>query len=127
MARKIAILREHCQAVGRDPAAIEVSVLLRSEREAAATYASMVQAGNLNLEADRQRLIAAGTPAARLDDELRRVTYEQFLPEDEARAIDRLSAYAAVGVTHFILIYRPPYDLAQIERFLSRVAPHVRA
>ena len=126
MARKLAILREHCAAVGRDPDQIEVSVLLRSEAEAAATYDSMVQAGNLNLAADRQRLIDEGVPAARLDDELRRVTYEQFLPEDDARAIDRLSEYAAVGVTHFIVIRRPPYDLPKLERFLARVAPHVK-
>ena len=87
----------------------------------------MVKTGNLNLAADRDRLIAAGVPAARLDDELRRVTYEQFLPEDEARAIDRLSEYAAVGVTHFIVIIRAPYDYRKLERLLTRVAPHVKA
>lgn len=66
-------------------------------------------------------------PAARLDEELRRVTYEQFLPEDEGRAIERLSQYAAVGVSRFIVIVRPPYDYRKLERFLERVPPHVRA
>jgi F420-dependent oxidoreductase-like protein len=127
MARKIAVLHEHCRQIGRDPDEIEVSVLLRAESEAAATYDSMVKTGNLNLAADRQRLIEQGVPAARLDEELRRVTYEQFLPEDEARAIDRLSEYAAVGVSHVIVIIRPPYDFRKMERFLSRVAPHVKA
>lgn len=125
MARKLGILHEHCAAVGRDPRDITVSVLLRSEAEAEATYASMVQAGNLNLVADRQRLIEQGVPAARLDDELRRVTFEQFLPVDEGKAIDRLCEYAAVGVDHFITIVRPPYDYRKMERFLSRVAAHV--
>src|SRR4029453_16959537 len=103
------------------------SVLLRGESEAAATYESMVKMGNLNLAADRQRLIEQGGPAARLDDELRRVTYEQFLPEDDARAIDRLNEYVAVGVTHIIVIVRPPYDMKKLEGFLARVAPHVKA
>ncbi|MCC6627887.1 MAG: LLM class F420-dependent oxidoreductase [Chloroflexi bacterium] len=126
MARKLGILHEHCAAVGRDPGEIAVSVLLRSEAEAEATYASMVQAGNLNLAADRQRLIEQGVPATRLDDELRRVTFEQFLPVDEGKAIDRLCEYAAVGVDHFITIVRPPYDYRKMERFLSRVAAHVQ-
>ena len=127
MARKIGLLQEYCRAIGRDPDQIEVSVLLRSEAEAEATYASMVAHGNLNLAADRERLVAAGVPAARLDDELRRVTYEQFLPEDEGRAIERLCEYAAVGVTHFIVIVRPPYDYRKLERFLAQVTPRVRA
>jgi F420-dependent oxidoreductase-like protein len=125
MARKIAALEEHCRDLGRDPGEIEYSVLLRAESEAAATYESMVKMGNLNLEADRQRLVEQGVPAGRLDEELRRVTYEQFLPEDDARAIDRLNEYVAVGVTHFIVIVRPPYDVDRFERLLARVAPHV--
>jgi F420-dependent oxidoreductase-like protein len=125
MARKIAALEQHCRAVGRDPDEIEYSVLLRGESEAAATYDSMVKMGNLNLAADRPRLVEQGVPAARLDDELRRVSYEQFLPDDDARAADRLSDYVAVGVTHFIVIVRPPYDVARFERLLARVAPRV--
>ena len=38
-------------------------------------------------------------------------------------AIER---YTKVGVTHFIVAARPPYDLAGLERFLSRVAARVR-
>jgi len=96
----------------------------------AATRSDLMQPDDLHPTpegADRRaRLIAEGVPAARLDDELRRVTYEQFLPEDDARAIDRLNEYVAAGVTHFILLQRPPYDLARLEQFLSRVAPHVK-
>jgi F420-dependent oxidoreductase-like protein len=127
LARKIAVLHEHCRAVGRDPAEIALSVLLRSEAEAAATYDSMVRAGNLNLEEDRQQLIAEGVSPAELDDRLRARVYEQFLPTDEARAIDRLNEYAALGVSHVVVVVRPPYDFRQLERFLHRVGDHVRA
>jgi F420-dependent oxidoreductase-like protein len=127
MRHKIAVLHEHCRAIGRDPSEIEVSVLLRSEAEAAATYDSMIRSGNLNVEMDRQRLIAEGVAAAELDDRLRATVYEQFLPVDDARAIDRLNAYAAVGVTHFIVIFRPPYDLPKIEHFLTHVGERVQA
>jgi F420-dependent oxidoreductase-like protein len=127
MKRKIDILHEHCRAIGRDPAEIEVSVLLRSEAEAAETYDSMIKSGNLNVGMDRQRLIADGVSAADLDDRLRETVYEQFLPVDDARAIDRLSEYVGVGVTHFIVIFRPPYNLGQIEHFLNAVGSRVRA
>lgn len=127
MKRKIAILHDHCRAIGRDPAEIEVSVLLRSEAEAAATYDAMIQSGNLNVEMDRQRLIAEGVSAADLDDRLRATVYEQFLPVDDARAIDRLNEYAAVGVTHFIVIFRPPYNLPRIEHFFNVVGSRVHA
>ena len=126
MRRKIAILREYCQAIGRDPDEIGVSVLLRSEADAASTYESMVRLGNLNLVSERQRLIEEGVPASDLDERLRSAIYDAFLPEDDARAIDRLNEYVAVGVTHFIVIRRAPYDFERIERFVSRVAPHVK-
>ena len=125
MKRKLAILHEHCRAIGRDPGEIEVSVLLRSEAIAAATYEAMVRLGNPNLAADRKRLIEEGAPAAELDERLRRLVYEQFLPVDEGRAIARLQEYVAVGVTHFITVVRPPFDFAQMERFLGRVAAKV--
>jgi F420-dependent oxidoreductase-like protein len=127
MQHKIGILCEHCRAVGRDPAEIEVSVLLRSESEAAATYDSMIRTGNLNVEQDRQRLIAEGVSAAELDDRLRAAVYEQFLPEDDERAVHRLSEYAAVGVTHFVVIFRPPYDFKRIENLLTKVGPRIHA
>ncbi len=125
MKRKIDILREHCRIVGRDPDEIDVSVLLRGEGEARTTYDAMVRNGNLNVIADRQRLIAEGVPASDLEDRLRETVYSQFLPLDPAKAIDRLNEYAAIGVTHFILLIRPPYDLAKLERFMTQVAPHV--
>lgn len=127
MQHKISVLHEHCRAVGRDPSEIEVSVLLRSEAEAESTYESMIRLRNPILEAERQRLATEGLSPAAIDERLRAMVWQQFLPVDEARAIDRLNEYLAVGVTHFIVIRRPPYDTTVIERFMSHVAPHVHA
>jgi F420-dependent oxidoreductase-like protein len=126
IAHKLAVLREHCRAVGRNPDDIRISVLLRSEAEAESTWDAMVRLGNPNLLAERRRLEAEGVPAARLEERLRAWAWEAFLPVDEARAVDRLREYVAVGVTHFIVIQRPPYDLGWMERFLARVAARVR-
>lgn len=126
MGRKIAILREHCQAIGRNPDEIAVSALLRSEAEAAGTYDAMIRLGNPNLAAERQRLLAEGLSPADLDQQLRQWAWDQFVPLDEARAIDWFNAYVAVGVRHFITVWRPPFDYARMERFLSHVADPVK-
>jgi len=125
MKHKIEVLHEHCRAIGRNPAEIEISVLLRSEAEAAATYDSMLRHGNTNVEMERQLLIAQGVAASDLDERVREVVYQQFLPDEDSRAIDRLNEYAAVGVSHVIVIRRPPYDLQKIEHFLAHVGERV--
>src|SRR5262249_42961284 len=127
MARKLDVLREHCRAVGRDPADISVSVVLRSEAQAEALWEGMIRMNNPNLLAERRRLEAEGVSAAELEARLKAWAWESFLPVDESRAVDRLHEYVAVGVTHFIVAARPPYDLAGLERFLARVAARVRA
>ena len=125
MKHKIEVLHEHCRAIGRDPAEIEISVLLRSEAEAAASYEAMVRHGNTNLEAERQLLVAQGVAEADLDDRVREAVYQQFLPDDDSQAIDRLDEYAAVGVSHVIVIRRPPYDFQKIEHFLTHIGERV--
>jgi alkanesulfonate monooxygenase SsuD/methylene tetrahydromethanopterin reductase-like flavin-dependent oxidoreductase (luciferase family) len=127
MGRKLDILREHCRAVGRDPADIRVSVVLRSEAQAEAMWEGMIRMNNPNLLAERRRLETEGVSAASLDARLREWAWESFFPVDEDRAVDRLHAYVTAGVTHFIVASRPPYDLAGLERFLTRVAARVRA
>ncbi|MET0851412.1 MAG: TIGR03560 family F420-dependent LLM class oxidoreductase [Candidatus Rokuibacteriota bacterium] len=126
-ARKLDVLREHCRAVGRNPSDIRVSVVLRSEAQADAMWEAMVRMNNPNLLAERRRLEAEGVPAADLEARLKAWVWESLLPVDESRAIDRLHAFVAVGVTHFIVAARPPYDLPGLERFLTRVAARVRA
>jgi F420-dependent oxidoreductase-like protein len=127
LARKLAVLREHCRAVGRNPDDIRVSVVLRSEAQAEAMWAAMVRMQNPNLVAERRRLETEGVPAADLEARLRTWVRESLLPVDESRAVDRLHEYVAAGVTHFIVGARPPYDLPALERFLTRVAARVRA
>ncbi len=122
MQHKIAVLHEHCRAVGRDPNEIEVSVLIRTESAFAPLYEGMVREGNVTLELERQRLIAEGVPAGELDDRVRASVFSWFLPDDEAAAIDRLHEYAAVGVSHVIVSRQPPYDYRAIERFMTHVA-----
>jgi F420-dependent oxidoreductase-like protein len=127
MAHKIAVLHEHCRAVGRDPNDIEIGVLLRTELEAESTYQAWVQHGSPFIAQERERLGADGYAGAELEEQVRRSIYTQFLPIEPERAAERLSEYAAVGVTHFIVIYRAPYDYARLERFVERVIPNVRA
>ena len=84
---------------------------------------------NVMLDRDtvRRRLEGEGISAADLEARLRAWVWESLLPVDESRAVDRLHEYVAVGVTHFIVAARPPYDVAGLERFLTRVAARVRA
>jgi F420-dependent oxidoreductase-like protein len=125
MGRKIAILHEHCRAVGRDPSEIEISVLIRPESAFPMLYAAAVRDGNTNIEQERQRLIAVGVSAADLDDRLRESVRAWYLPDDESAAVDRLHEYAAVGVSHVIVSRQPPFDLRAIERFMTHIAPRV--
>jgi alkanesulfonate monooxygenase SsuD/methylene tetrahydromethanopterin reductase-like flavin-dependent oxidoreductase (luciferase family) len=127
MEHKIGVLREHCRAVGRDPDEIEVGVLLRTELEAESTYRSWVDLGSPFIAQERERLGAEGYRGDELEEQVRRSIYSQFLPIEEEPAARRLSEYAAVGVTHFIVIHRAPYDYARLERFVERVIPNVKA
>ena len=127
MAHKIGVLREHCRAVGRDPAEIEIGVLLRTELQAESTYRTWVEQGSPFIDQERERLGAEGYRGDELEEEVRKSVWTQFLPIDEERAAERLSQYAAVGVTHFIVIHGPPYDYGRLERFVERVIPRVRA
>jgi hypothetical protein len=77
------------------------------------------------VEAERDRLREQGHSGSDLDERLRAAVSEAFLPRDEARAIDHLNRLAALGVRHFIVLHRPPYDVAYLERFMAHVAPRV--
>jgi F420-dependent oxidoreductase-like protein len=127
MAHKIGVLREHCRTVGRDPAEIEIGVLLRTELQAESTYRSWVEQRSPFIDQERERLGGEGYRGDELEEAVRRSVWTQFLPIDEERAAERLGEYAAVGVTQFIVIHAPPYDYGRLERFVERVIPRVRA
>jgi F420-dependent oxidoreductase-like protein len=124
MAHKIGVLHEHCRAVGRDPDEIEVGVLLRTEREAEGTYRAWVQQNSPNVSLERQRLAAEGYKGDELEEQVRLSIYSQFLPLDPDAALQRMNEYYAVGVSHVIVIVRPPIDRPLLERFIE-LAPRV--
>lgn len=107
--RKSAILDEHCRAVGRDPASIERSVALP-----------------LALTTDPARadqLVAEVAARRQADPETLKASMLWGSPDAIIRQVD---AYRAAGARHIILSLRPPYDLAQVERFAVEVMPAVR-
>jgi F420-dependent oxidoreductase-like protein len=142
--RKIGVLHEHCRTIGRDPTEIAISAVQRPEAEFDKNYRALVypddpsvdprerrRAGasgtGREVEAERVRLQAQGYSGPDLDERLRAAVAEAFLPRDEARAIDHLNRLASLGVRHFIILHRPPYDVAYLERFMTQVAPRIHA
>jgi len=107
--RKIAILEEHCRAVGRDPTTIEKSV--------AAPLALATDRGQL------AGLVADIASRRRADPEQLKPAMLWGTPDD---IIAKVEAYYDVGVRHIILSLRPPYDLDQLERFAADVMPALR-
>jgi F420-dependent oxidoreductase-like protein len=99
-----AVLRSHCQVLGRDEREIARTVtqdaVLRDSTEAAlAAYAALAAIHGLEAktgaESGAQYVLLAGPPA---------------------QIADRLRAFEAVGVDEVIWIFRDPFDLETIER-----------
>lgn len=107
--RKLAILQEHCRAVGRDHNAIEISVgtplaLTTDPAQAEGLVKDIARRRNANPEELKGGMLW-GTPD---------------------QVISRVHAYREVGVTHIILSLRAPYDPKAIELFGREVIPAVR-
>ena len=96
--RKIAVLAEHCHKVGRDPDAIEKSVLLQM------TLTDDPEAKRRALE-DESWGMLAGSPA---------------------EICQQIERYIAVGVTHLMISLSAPYDYAALRRFATEVVPAFR-
>lgn len=126
MAHKITVLHEHCRAVGRDPNEIEVGVLLRTEREAEGTYRAWVEQNSPAVVEARNQYAAEGYKGDELEAKVRASIYSQFLPLDPDAALARMREYYAVGVSHVIVIVRPPLDRPLLERLVD-LAPRVAA
>jgi len=96
--RKIAVLTEHCLKVGRDPDAIEKSVLLQM------TLTDDPEAKRRALENESWGMLA-GNPA---------------------EICQQIERYIAVGVTHLMISLSAPYDYAALRRFATEVMPVFR-
>jgi alkanesulfonate monooxygenase SsuD/methylene tetrahydromethanopterin reductase-like flavin-dependent oxidoreductase (luciferase family) len=110
MARKVEVLRGHCEAVGRDIAEIEftlgVKLTIRDTRA----------------EAERVKWAAMEhnrTPRSEVEDD---DTFWEGSPEEIA---DRLRPYVELGFTTVISEQPAPYDVETLERFIGEVKPLV--
>jgi F420-dependent oxidoreductase-like protein len=106
-AAKIPVLERHCAAVGRDPAAIEKSWF-----------------GNILIEPTRERLDARlAKRAARGHGDAYGLNAMVGTPE---QIVERVRAYVAVGVTHFIGMFGRVERLGATELFAREVVPAFR-
>ena len=96
--QKIAVLTEHCRKIGRDPDAIEKSVLLQM------TLTDDPETKRQALENESWGILA-GNPA-----EIRQ----------------QIERYIAVGVTHIMISLAAPYDRMALQRFVDEVMPAFR-
>jgi alkanesulfonate monooxygenase SsuD/methylene tetrahydromethanopterin reductase-like flavin-dependent oxidoreductase (luciferase family) len=108
LARKVDVLRGHCEAVGRDIGEIEFTLGVKlTIRDSAA-------------EAERvwQTAMAHNrTPIADVEDD---VTFLNVTPE---QAVERIAPFVELGFRHIISEQPAPYDAETIERFIGEVAP----
>jgi alkanesulfonate monooxygenase SsuD/methylene tetrahydromethanopterin reductase-like flavin-dependent oxidoreductase (luciferase family) len=103
--RKVAILDDHCRAVGRDPAAIERTWF-----------------GTILIEPNDERLQhRLAKRAARGGAELL-----QGIVGTPAGVIARINEYVALGVTHFIAMFGRVENLGATELFAREVIPAFR-
>ena len=111
LAHKLDVLREHCAAVGRDPAEIELTVgckpLIRDSRaEARRAWSELMAHNRTSDEVDDDEATFIGTP------------------EDVAEA---MRARTALGFRTFIAELAAPYDRETMERWITEVRPLVEA
>ena len=103
--RKEAILVQHCETVGRDPAEIERTtgmgtVVIRDSRDEADRVQHEIAAGNGDAEAWKDQPV--GTP------------------EDVA---ENLAPYLGIGYRHLVRGFPAPYDEESMTRMATEVRP----
>ena len=103
--RKEAILLQHCETVGRDPAEIERttglgSVIIRDSRAEAVRVQKAIFAGNGDADAWTDQPV--GTP------------------EDVA---ERIAPFLEIGYRHLIAGFPSPYDEESMTRLMTEVRP----
>jgi F420-dependent oxidoreductase-like protein len=109
MRHLIEVIARHCEAVGRDPDAIEKTVMI--------PFA-------YRFDADRQQFVC------NLVARMRNVSPEAARPGIMIGSADECLAtverFRAVGVTHFIFMLFPPFPMDELQAFAADVMPAVR-
>ena len=109
LTRKRDILRGHCDAVGRDPAEIE--------------WTAMVRCLCTRDEARAKTYIENSAGMAGLSEE---EGAEQFLVGSPERCIENAHRLFDAGITHLILHVPRPFDHESFELFTEEALPHLR-
>ena len=112
MARKVDVLRGHCEAVGRDPAEIEFTLGIKatirdSEAEAERTWRAAMEHNR--------------TPLSEVADDN---TFWNGTPQQLA---ERLAPYVELGFRTVLSEQPAPYDVETLERLVGEVKPLVDA
>jgi len=110
IAQRSAVLAAHCADIGRDPATI-----------ARSAYAQVI------IDDSRQRVEALLERRAVLTGTTVEAVRSQVISGSPDDILERLAAYAAVGVGHFMLQVGPPYRAAIIEKLACDVVEPARA
>ncbi len=112
MARKVDVLRGHCEAVGRDPSEIEFTLGIKATIRDSQAEAD--RAWRAAMEHNR-------TPLAEVADDN---TFWNGTPEQLA---ERLAPYVELGFRTILTEQPAPYDVETFERLIGEVKPLVDA
>jgi alkanesulfonate monooxygenase SsuD/methylene tetrahydromethanopterin reductase-like flavin-dependent oxidoreductase (luciferase family) len=108
MTRKVAVLRQHCEDVGRDPGEIEFTLGIKATIRD--SEAEAVRIWKAAMEHNR-------TPLSDVEDD---ETFWNGTPEQLA---ERLGPYLELGFTTVITEQPAPYDRESLERLIGEVKP----
>ncbi|HKD65551.1 MAG TPA: TIGR03560 family F420-dependent LLM class oxidoreductase [Candidatus Binataceae bacterium] len=109
MGHLIAVLKRHCDSIGRDSAEIEKTMITSLCYRASAEREKEVTA--------RAAAMSRGTPAE---------ARKNVLIGGADECLETIERYGKVGVTHFIFSMTPPYMEDEIQGFAEEVIPKVR-
>ena len=115
-----AILREHCQRLGRDEQTIERTVelqrvVIRDTREAALAREAELLAINGGAVDDEDRPGSAG------------VGSDRIIAGNPDEVVEQLRPYVEAGYRHLICGFPPPYDVETMRRMATEVRPQLEA
>ena len=109
MAELIQVIARHCDAVKRDPATIEKTVMLPLCYKA---------------NADREQFMCM--LMSRMRQTTPEAARESIMIGDKQECLDTVARYTKAGVTHFIFMSFTPYFTEEIQGFAEDVMPAVR-